>query len=144
MGIASRRKSNVSRKGFSLVELVVVVLILGIIGAIAAPKMFDTANTARINSTIQSLAVVRDAIELHLAQNGTYPGDIGTEADLKSDLVAHLKGPFPKNQISAASSDSTVAVLTAGLPLTASGAQDWKYDNTTGDLIINTAGYDTN
>jgi type II secretion system protein G len=74
------------RGGFTLIELVVVVLVLGIIASVAAPKMFDTANDARENSTIQSLAVVRDAIELHRAQNGAYPGDLGTEADLKADL----------------------------------------------------------
>ncbi len=133
---------QLSRKGFTLVELVVVILVLGIIAAVAAPKMFDTAGDARDNSTIQSLAVVRDAIELHRAQNGAFPGDLGTEADLKADLVLFLKGPFPTNQITAAANDATVAVVSAGTPLSALGAQDWRYDNTTGDLIINTAGFD--
>ena len=37
------------RGGFTLIELVVVVLVLGIIASVAAPKMFDTANDAREN-----------------------------------------------------------------------------------------------
>ncbi|MGN6136167.1 MAG: prepilin-type N-terminal cleavage/methylation domain-containing protein, partial [Aureliella sp.] len=64
------RTTNRKRKAFSLVELVVVVLILGIIAAVAAPRMFDTAGDARKNSTKSSLAVLRDAIELYKAQTG--------------------------------------------------------------------------
>ena len=131
------------RKGFTLVELVVVVLVLGIIAATAAPKMFNTAGDARENSTTTSLAVVRDAIELHRAQVGAYPGDSGTEADLQADLVPFLRGPFPFNQLPAAAHDATVRVTTTGTALSASGAQDWAYDNVSGEFIINTTGFDT-
>lgn len=136
-------RRDASRHGFTLVELVVVVLVLGIIASVAAPKMFDTAGDARDNSTTQSLAVLRDAIELHRAQNGAYPGDLTTEADFKADLVPFIKGAFPKNQVTAAANDATVSVLALGTPLSASGAQDWKYDNVSGEFIINTAGYDS-
>ncbi len=139
-------KRNLHRKnrnGFTLVELVVVVLVLGIIAATAAPKMFNTAGDARQNSTTSSLAVVRDAIELYRAQNGAYPGDGGTEADFQADLGSFLRGPFPKNQLPGAAQDGTVRVDTAGIPLTVSGGQDWAYDNTTGEFIINTSGFET-
>ncbi len=143
MQFSRQRQTNVARKGFTLVELVVVILVLGIIAAIAAPKMFDTAGNARTNSAISSMAIVRDAIELHRAQIGVYPGDAGTEADFTSDMTAFLKGPFPSNPLTDAAGDRTVSVQTSGAALTASGPQDWKYDNTTGDFIINTAGFDT-
>jgi prepilin-type N-terminal cleavage/methylation domain-containing protein len=131
------------RKGFTLVELVVVVLVLGIIAATAAPKMFDTARDARESSTTTSLAVIRDAIDIHRAQVGVYPGDGGTEADFKTDLEAFLRGPFPLNQLSDAAHDGTVRVQTSGSALSASGSQDWAYDNSTGEFIINTSGFDT-
>jgi prepilin-type N-terminal cleavage/methylation domain-containing protein len=131
------------RKGFTLVELVVVVLVLGIIAATAAPKMFNTAGDARESSTSTSLAVVRDAIDLYHAQVGTYPGDAGTEADFKTDIESFLRGPFPTNQLPAAANDTTVRVQTTGTALTANGAQDWAYDSTTGEFIINTSGFDT-
>lgn len=130
-----------TRRGFTLVELVVVVLVLGIIASVAAPKMFGTAGDARDNTTTQSLSVLRDAIELHLAKNGAYPGDGGTEEDFKNDIAPFIKGVFPKNHIKGAAGDATVSVVSAGTALAASGAQDWKYDNTTGELIINTDGF---
>ena len=132
-----------NRSGFTLVELVVVVLVLGIIAATAAPRMFNTAGDARQNSTKSSLAVVRDAIELYKAQNGAYPGSAGTQAGLQADLKPYLRGPFPVNQLPGASKDASVLVTTAGTPLTASGTQDWAYDNTTGQFIINTSGFDS-
>lgn len=130
------RHNQQNRKGFTLVELVVVVLVIGIIAAIAAPKMFDTANDARLNSTVQSLTILRDSIELYRASNGSYPT---TQAQIES----MLKGPFPKNQIAAAANDASISIVTDGTALSASGAHDWKYDSTSGELIINTTGYDS-
>lgn len=79
------------RKGFSLIEMVIVILILGIIAAVAAPRMFDTAEQAEINTTRQQLAVLRNAIEMYRAQNGTYP----TNGNLPTAMADLLNGPFP-------------------------------------------------
>ncbi|MGH7201334.1 MAG: response regulator [Planctomycetaceae bacterium] len=133
---------NKSRRGFTLVELVVVILLLGIIAAIAAPRMFDTADRARENSTRQSLTIVRNAIELYRVENGVYPGDGGTQADFIADIGAHLKTPFPRNQLSNAPGDGTITIQTSGNPLTVGGNTDWKYDNVTGEFIINTSGFE--
>ncbi len=128
-----------TRRGFTLVELVVVVLILGIIAAVASPSMFDAAGDARDSAAHQSLTVVRDAIQLYRAQNGALPGEAGTEADLKSDLDTYINGPFPTIEVG--NNGSTVRVATAGTALSASGAQSWAYDNVSGEFIINHASY---
>jgi general secretion pathway protein G len=131
------RNMGRKRSAFSLVELVVVVLILGIIAAVAAPRMFDTATDARQNSTKTSLAVLRDAIELYKAQNGSYP----PAATLSTALDAFLRGPFPAVQLGA-NQNATVASSSQD-PIAApeAGGAGWAYNETTGDIVVNEAAY---
>ncbi len=124
---------NTNRRGFTLIELVVVVLILGIIAAVAAPKMFDTAGDARTNSTRQSLVVIRDSIELYRAQNGSYP----PAATVTTALKPHLRGAFPTSQIGNKNAD--VFASTADPIVVAGSGQGWAYNGTTGEFVINHA-----
>lgn len=118
---------------FSLVELVVVVLIVGILAAVAAPRMFNTASNARSSSTKASLVVVRDAIELYRAQNGSYP----PVATLTTDLQPFIKGPFPSVQITTTNNNSNIRQISGAF--TPSGTQGWAYDPTSGDFYVNHA-----
>ena len=127
------------RSGFTLVELVVVVLILGIIAAIAAPKMFDTADDARESSARQDLSIIRDAIELFYLQKGVYPGQSGVPSALKADLATAMRFPFPACPVGNQNSD--IIRTATSVPLSPSGPQGWAYSKVTGEFIINHASY---
>jgi len=68
------RKSR-STSGFTLVELLIVVIILGALAAIAIPQFTTTSDDAKLSALETSLAEMRSAIELYYHEHGgTYPG----------------------------------------------------------------------
>jgi type II secretion system protein G len=62
-----------SRKGFTLVELLIVVLILGALAAIAIPRITEGAKTAKINACKTNIDLINSQIEMYNANNGTWP-----------------------------------------------------------------------
>lgn len=136
-------KNKTNRKGFTLVELVVVVLVMGILAAVAAPRMFDTYGNARQNSARQSLSVVRDAIELYRAEHEAFPGSAGSGTALADDLQPYLKGIFPTVSVAGAPANGTVKYETDGNGVGApDGTTDWLYDTVDGTLVINVSGFE--
>lgn len=124
-----------SRQGFTMIELVVVVLIVGIMAAIAVPRMSANATTAKQNSAKQSLATVRNAIELYKADNSSYPPDNTT---LVTVLKPYLKGPFPAAPLGANAGSTSIAagIDPAGV---VTGTAGWAYTAATGDFYLNDA-----
>jgi general secretion pathway protein G len=122
------------RNGFTLVELVVVILILGILAGVAAPKMFSTSSKATDNGLRQTLAVVRDAIELYVSQTGSLPTCNATGTDFKTQLKQDLRGPFPASPVGVM--DDTIKPTT-GLTTTPDNATAWMYNTQTGEFIAN-------
>ena len=135
--------SKTKRQGFSLIEMVIVILILGIIAAVTAPRMFDTASKAEKNSTKQQLSILRNAIEMYRAEAGFYPPN----GELETALQLALNGPFPVPQFGNAKnkagvyydggSDSSVDVSTSPSP-----TQGWAYRPADGRLKLNVAAGD--
>lgn len=69
------------QSGFTLIEMLVVVIILGILAMIIVPQITVSTEDARLNTLQSNLTAVRSAIEVYAAQHGNrYPGNY-SEAD---------------------------------------------------------------
>ena len=60
-------------KGFTLLEIMVVVIILAVITAIAASKFASSADLARRNADIATGHQVKTALDRYQVENGVYP-----------------------------------------------------------------------
>lgn len=65
-----------SEKGFTLVELMIVVLILGALAAIAIPRIMGGAATARANACATNIDLINSQIELFNANENRWPTDL--------------------------------------------------------------------
>ena len=75
--LVEKRKQS----GFTLIEIMVVVVILGILAAVVAPRIFDRPDEARIVKAKQDLRVLENALNLYRLDNFNYPtSDVGLRA----------------------------------------------------------------
>lgn len=61
------------QSGFSLIEIMVVVVILGILGSIVIPKIISRPDEARIVKAKQDVLAIQNALNLYRIDNGFYP-----------------------------------------------------------------------
>jgi type IV pilus assembly protein PilA len=69
------RSWHCQRQGFTLVEIMIVVAIIGLLAAIAIPSFVKARKRAQATTFISDLRVACDAFELYTMEKGTYPPD---------------------------------------------------------------------
>jgi prepilin-type N-terminal cleavage/methylation domain-containing protein len=140
-----------SRRAFSLLELVIVVVILGILAAIAVPRMSRSATNAADNAVAANLAILRNAVDLFSTEHGgTYPSlanlpnaltqysDVaGTTFNASKDTgTGVIYGPYvrdiPPLPVGANKGKNTFTA-------TLGGAFGWVYESSTGKIFPNCA-----
>ncbi len=71
-----------NKTAFTLVEILIVVIILGILGAVVIPQFTSAAEDAKRSALVTNLQTIRSQLELYkLQHNGNYPTDSTTFAN---------------------------------------------------------------
>src|SRR6266850_2743026 len=135
-----------NQSGFTLVELLIVVIILGILAAVVIPQFNTAAAESKEAALASNLATVRQAIELYKVQhNDAYPG-----ATMVVQLTAgttvtgaagtkygpYIRNAFPANPISGLATVTTAAAT----PAAGTDATGWFYNTVTGEFRADSPG----
>lgn len=125
--------------GFSLIELVIIIVILGILAAVAIPKYQDITSEAREASARSALGGIRSGIMIYYANQAVTTGAATwpTLAQLETSGTV-LEHSIPKNpyQADANAPDSIVTGVTKGVLVGTRGG--WAYLAASGEIWPNT------
>lgn len=134
---------NRNRTAFTLVEILIVVVILGILAAVVIPQFTSAAEDSKLSNLMSNLQAIRAQLELYkMHHNETYPTNINTQLTGKTDAdgtvnAGGVYGPylhlFPGNPFI---DDPVEAVKTSG-----AAGEGWNYNAATGVIVANTAGH---
>ncbi len=80
--------------GFTLIEIMVVIVILGILASLIVPKIMGRPDEARIVAAKQDMSSVMQALKLYKLDNQRYPT---TEQGLQALITKPTSEPTPKN-----------------------------------------------
>ena len=83
-----------NRGGFTLIEIMVVIVILAMLAALVGPKLMGRTDDAKIKTTGIQLKGLESALKLYKLDNGSYPS---TEQGLGALVTKPTVGVIPKN-----------------------------------------------
>lgn len=95
-----KKRSNIREQGFSLIELLIVMVILGLLASLVGPKMFGKVGKSKQKTAKAQISLFETALDTYRLDVGKYPTtDQGLQAlRTAPDEVQRWDGPYlPKN-----------------------------------------------
>jgi general secretion pathway protein G len=89
-----RRPRRRAARGFTLIEILVVIVILGILAALVVPRVLERPDEARVIAAKSDIATVMQALKLYRLDNQRYPT---TEQGLAALVARPTQAPAPPN-----------------------------------------------
>ncbi len=135
----SRFSNANAQKGFTLIELVIIIVVLGILSAVAIPKYQDMSTQAKEASGRSSLSALRSGITIYYANQAVSTGTAAWPSLAQLGTVGTVMAQsIPKNPYQAAANapDSIVTGVTKGTIVGTRGG--WAYLASTGEIWPNT------
>ena len=90
--LATSRRS--AQAGFTLIEIMVVVVIIGVLAALIVPNVLDRADDARVTAARTDIANISQALKLYRLDNQRYPT---AEQGLQALIAKPTTAPVPNN-----------------------------------------------
>jgi len=87
---AQRSAPRRAARGFTLIEIMVVVVIMGILAALVVPKLMGRTDDARVTAARQDIATIMQGLKLYRLDNQRYPT---TEQGLQALVIKPTSGP---------------------------------------------------
>ena len=150
--------NRVARKGFTLVEILIVVIILGILAAIVIPQFTEASGEARVSNLMTNLQTIRSQLLLYKTQHleilpaaaaGETGDDFVAQMTSYTDVDGNVNatpdsnypfGPYLQSiPVNPVSGDNTVTVVQVGATAFAAPAADagWWFNTVTGEFRAN-------
>ena len=158
------------QQGFTLVELLIVVIILAILAAVVSPQFTSSTDDAKLASLDTTLGNMRSSLDLYYQQHGEYPSALGDGTNAAASTAAflsqmtrysdanggvsnsktatHVFGPYlrkaeiPRDPMTNSNALAIVTTGTLGMIATGGDPGGWKFDNVTGQWIVNHSTWD--
>lgn len=156
--------STKSRRGFTLIELMIVIIVIAILALIVIPKLASASRKAKESSMRANLNMIRNALEQFQSDTGYYPNTLESLVCAAADAVGYdgsatvavtttYKGPYmrqqggigtnngiPRNPFITSATAETAGTAAPSSATTPSTAAHWVYDKAAGKVWPNVLG----
>jgi len=90
--LSATRRATRRARGFTLLELMVVVVIIGVLAALIAPQVLSRVGQAKVTAAQTDITNIMSALKIYKLDNGRYPT---TDQGLQALVTKPTSGPIP-------------------------------------------------